>query len=257
MACSQSCIFSLYIIQGAKQNGITLDEAIARVMACGIRAIDVGADEVAAAQKMRAAGMRVASVYGSVELLDDVAAEKSCDELIGAAKTLGSQHVMALPQAFPKCADENEGMAKTIDGLCRLVAKAKSSGITVTVENFGAASSPCARISSLKKLFDGVPELKFTLDTGNFLVVGDGDDPVNALELFRNRIVHCHVKDFYRGEPLKWCPFGEGCIPNDRIVKSLISTGYDGYFTLEGRLAPDFLQAAEDAERELIRYLGQ
>lgn len=249
------CVFSVYISQGAKQNGITLDKAIERIQACGIKAIDVGTDELEIAQHMRKTGMHVASVYGVVNFLDDDYGENTGNELLLAAKTLDCCRVMALPQPIPDSGDYDACMSRTIEGFRKLVEKAHAAGITVTVENFGAANSPCAKIGGLKELFDEVPDLKFTLDTGNFMVVGAGDDPLEAMKLFRDRIVHCHIKDFYEGQPKTWCPFGDGCIPNEQIVQSLVSSGYTGYFTLEGRLAPDFLKATEESERKLSCYL--
>ena len=249
------CVFSLYVIEGAKQAGVSLAEAIKRVKACGIKAVDVGMDEVAPAQQMVAAGMHVESVYGEVRFLDADNGVKTGDELLAAAKTLESPRVMVLPQPFPEGADAKDCMAKTIAGLRKLVEKARADDITVTVEDFGNVRSPCASIARLKELFDGVPDLKFTLDAGNFYSIGQGDDPLEALKLFRDRIVHCHVKDYRKGQAGKWCPLGQGCIPSEKIVKDLVASGYRGYFTIEESQAPDYLKAVEDAERVLSGYL--
>lgn len=250
------CVFSLYIIEGAKQRGISLAESIACVTAAGIKAIDVGLDEVAFARQMIAAGMHVESVYGDVRFLDPDNGEKSGEELLAAAKSLGSPRIMVLPQLFPENADQKACMRRTIDGLRKLVAKAKAAGVVTTVENYDEWNSPCASIVRLKEMFEGVPDLRFTLDAGNFYVLGAKDSPVEALEMFRDRIVHCHVKDYRSGEAGKWCALGKGCIPNERIVRSLLASGYAGYFTLEETAAPDFLSAVENASQCLSTYIG-
>ena len=251
------CVFSLYIIDGAKQSGIPLAEAIDRVKKCGIKSVDVCVDEVAPAQQMCAAGMTVASVYGDVRFLDPDNGEKTGAELLAAAQALESPRVMVLPQAFPEGADDKGCMARTIDGLRKLVEKAKLMGVTVTVENFGNPRSPCARIRHIKEMLDGVPDLKFTLDVGNFFSIGEGDDPMVALNMFRDRIVHCHVKDYRENMPGVYCPLGKGCIPVGKIVKDMIENGYSGSFTIEESQAPDYLKAVEDAERVLSSYLKQ
>ena len=251
----QRCVFSMYVIEGAKQSGVSLRQATTRVMKAGVTALDVGLDEIKSAQQMCADGMRVESVYWEVRFLDPDNGEKTGDALLAGAKAVGSPRIMVLPQPFPEGADWNACMAKTIAGLRKLVARAKSAGITVTVEDFGNVRSPCARIRDLKALLDGVPELMLTLDAGNFYAIGEGEDPLEALKLFRDRIVHCHVKDYRRGAAGKWCPLGKGCIPNAQIVKALRESGYRGFFTIEESQAPDYLKAVEDAACQLAQYL--
>jgi len=249
------CVFAAYIIEGAKQSGISLAKAIERVMAGGIKAADVCVDEVGAGQMMCAMGMHVVSVYGFVNFLEADNGAKDGDELIAAADMLDSPRIMVIPQAFPAAADQEDCWKKTIDGLRKLIVKAKEKGLVVTVEDFGDPASPCSSVAGLKRLLDADPELRLTLDAGNFYVSGSGDDPRKALELFRDRIVHCHVKDYRAGKPGIWCPLGGGCIPNEQIVRTLRKSGYTGCFTIEESNAPDFLKAVLDAERHLSDYL--
>lgn len=91
------------------------------------------------------------------------------------------------------------------------------------------------------------------LDPAN-LVMCAGDDPVHAVHVLKDYIVHTHAKDgiqkyyvdtkrmyapsFYGLEPAGWAsieekPLGQGNVPWDGYIAALKEIGYDGFLTIE------------------------
>lgn len=137
-----------------------------------------------------------------------------------------------------------------IEGFSELTEHAKSVGVTMTLENMSLLNRTDCTISEIKYLLDNVPDLKFILDTGNFLCVGE--DALTAYRTFRDKIVHIHCKDWV------WCDFGgfvrekisrfegcylgEGVIPLQQILKEAKADGYNGDLMVEVNLSyhPDW-----------------
>lgn len=76
--------------------------------------------------------------------------------------------------------------------------RAAQEGLTVTIEDFDDAASPISTMEGMKWFTDRLPLLRVALDTGNFFY--SGEDVLQALELFADRIVHVHCKDRLTGE---------------------------------------------------------
>jgi inosose dehydratase len=100
--------------------------------------------------------------------------------------------------------------------------------------------------ADVKKVLEG-SSIKFCLDTGH-LIIG-GTDPVKFAEDHADRVAHSHLKDvnlkiaarvqsgeltYYQGcvEGM-YVPLGQGDVDVRSIVKSLLQSGYDGWFVLE------------------------
>lgn len=113
----------------------------------------------------------------------------------------------------------------------RFVAKAKASGIDTTLEDFDNMCSPVHDIAGLSDFFDSIPDINHTFDSGNYLF--SGEDCMEALSLFRDRITHVHLKDRVSADDLSCPAVGTGCIPVGAIIRDIVSSGYDGWFTAE------------------------
>lgn len=100
--------------------------------------------------------------------------------------------------------------------------------------------------ADVKKVLDG-STIKFCLDTGHMII--GGTDPVKFAEDHADRVAHSHLKDvnlaiadrvqsgeitYYHGcvEGM-YVPLGTGDVDVKSIVRSLIKSGYDGWFVLE------------------------
>ena len=246
-------VFSVYVTEGAAQEKIPLTNAIARVKAAGITGLDIDVDEIPTVRPMLDAGLKAVNVYGFVRFLTPDHGRAEGDRLIAAAKSVGAPRVMVLPDDLPDDCAEEDALAKIIAGLAPFVERAKAAGLVVTLEDFGSPKSPCARIAPMKKMLDAIPDLRLTLDSGNFHYAGngDGDDVMEAFRLFRDRIVHAHVKDYRNAKPRTYTPLGEGDIPNEKLVKALRASGYSGSITIEESAAPDYIVAVENAAKRL------
>jgi sugar phosphate isomerase/epimerase len=137
---------------------------------------------------------------------------------------------------------------------CGLYAKEK--GVTLAIET-GPETAPTL-LKFLQKTKGGVG---VNLDPANFVMV-TGQDPVEAVELLKDYIVHTHLKD---GKMLKKSdpkeiydcfagggiealnvadyfietPLGEGNVDFGKYLAALKKINYDGYLTIERETGED------------------
>ena len=199
-------------------------------------------------------------------------------KMIDVAKAMGIRRVMLIPGFLPEeqakelsrvshSFEETDrymsGIAEILsmrDAIAELTAYAKERGIMVSLEDFDSFTSPIARINQLKWFFTQVPDLKHTLDMGNYAFSNESAE--EAYELFKDQIGHVHCKD--RGEDeeapeiweelgvplgeellhrrgMKPVPVGDGYVPIAQLVQKLKDQGYEGYMAIEHFGAPDQL----------------
>jgi sugar phosphate isomerase/epimerase len=72
------------------------------------------------------------------------------------------------------------------------------------------------------------PNVRLNFDPINFAKAGV--DPMRALEVVRPHVAHVHLKGLERGD---YCEFGEGDVELVPVLRSLVSGGYRGGFTVE------------------------
>ena len=117
------------------------------------------------------------------------------------------------------------------------------------------------RAELLKRFLDGLYShgVSVNLDPAN-LVMCAGDDPVQAVYILKDYIVHTHAKDgiqkyfvdtrrlyapeYFGVEPASWdsiqeVPLGEGGVKWTEYIAALRSIGYDGYLTIERECGED------------------
>lgn len=93
-------------------------------------------------------------------------------------------------------------------------------------------------------MLEQVPGLKLVFDTGNPPVIADGrklfpypmQDSLEYYSHVKDHIVHVHIKDSYMdadGKTEHYCFPGEGKGYVREIVKDLVKSGYDGYYSIE------------------------
>jgi sugar phosphate isomerase/epimerase len=74
----------------------------------------------------------------------------------------------------------------------------------------------------------GRPNIRMNFDPINFAKAGV--DPQAALEAVKDFVGHVHLKGLQNGE---YCEFGEGDVDLAPVVRSLLSNGYSGSFSVE------------------------
>ncbi|HPE95772.1 MAG TPA: sugar phosphate isomerase/epimerase family protein [Bacillota bacterium] len=99
-----------------------------------------------------------------------------------------------------------------------------------------AAETGSEKAPLLKNFLDslGAKGLRVNLDPAN-LVMCVGDDPVAAVYVLKDYIVHTHAKDGIQTGEDKFLevPLGTGGVDFDKYLKALDDIGYKGYLTIE------------------------
>lgn len=137
-------------------------------------------------------------------------------------------------QAFP-----------AIVAACQEIADfAAGHGVTTSVEDHGFFMNSSGRITRLIHAVDRA-NFKFTVDVGNFLCVDE--EPLVATKASLADASFVHLKDFYvrkrspgegwletlGGQFIRGSVFGFGDTETDRIVQTIVASGYDGFVSLE------------------------
>ena len=139
-----------------------------------------------------------------------------------------------------------------------------------------STSAPGSRPGAeVRRLFDMTdPDvLGLCLDTGHW-TFGTGEDPVDAVREFGDRIWHVHFKDCdpavmaeSRGEGWHglesvghgvFCELGKGSVDFPGVLAALEEIGYDGWIVVEQDVLPGMGNPKESARRnrEYLRSLG-
>ncbi len=269
-------VFYHHICSAAQELGCSVDEMLCKIHAWGIRYVELDRDVVgteeasiqALGQQLEQHGLKPSSIYGFYDWSH--AAELPCEDdlLIRQAKLLGCERIMLIPgfysdlQDADKCQKEK---ARMIACTKRFVEAAASQGLTVTIECYDDVRSPIATIAGMAEFLQAVPELRVTLETGNFLF--SGDDILQAQQQFRDLVRHVHLKDRYlpslvqgdapasmlkgtpvtaaTGEVMYPCAVGQGHIPVHEVIGTLAQWGYDGIMTIEHFGVSSFAEAIQ------------
>lgn len=113
----------------------------------------------------------------------------------------------------------------------------------------------------LKKLLDkaDTKSAKANLDPANFVMLV-GQDPVEAVHILKDYIVHTHAKDGIKLGERKYreLPLGQGGVPFPEYLAALKSIGYDGFLTIEretGDTPADDIRLAYNYLSDLLKKL--
>ena len=151
--------------------------------------------------------------------------------------------LMMAPRVKPATNDDEfYGMReRMIESYSMLIEYSRGSGVTICIENQSSLLRPDSEMQNIRYILDNVPELKFTLDTGNFYCIGE--DFLEGYELLKDRIIHAHVKDWreekygknvtFDGIFYSGCALGEGMMPLDEICRRMTNDGFDIPLTIE------------------------
>ena len=143
---------------------------------------------------------------------------------------------------------------------------------TVVHQHLGTLIETGAEVRRLMAMTD--PDLLgICLDTGHW-TFGTGEDPVDAVREFRDRIWHVHFKDadpavMAESRAREWdgltstghgvfCELGKGSVDFPGVLAALTETGYDGWIVVEQDILPGMGSPRESARhnREYLRGIG-
>lgn len=228
----------------SEQEGVTVAEAMQRVRALGVTALEVSGfnlkDRVReVAEELAAGGLAVASVPVFMDLgrNDDVRGQ--CEPYFEATRELGADRVLVIPGFFSPEDDESERERVTErmkDGVNRVSEIAKEYGISLIMEDFDNLLSPINSADGLRAFLDACPSLGCCFDTGNFRITGG--DELAAYDLLRDRVRYVHLKDrkFAHGIDSKHIPT---CTDGTQLLPCAVGSGDIRMSELAGRLKAD------------------
>lgn len=249
-------ILSTFLYQildgGRKEKGYTNNESLEIARRAGIKNVDINAQMF---DSMHVENVKsVLDEFGMTmcvhsarmcDFSDEDTYEKSLavmkNDLL-CAKKGGSKFLMAVP-LLPddKLRTEDAVQRKYFYRIFKELADfGAENDICVTVENYSDPCYPYAKISDIKWLLDGIDNLYFNLDTGNFTLAGE--DAVEGAKAFLQKTVNVHLKDVAevesstlvrRGKCYDCVALGEGLVDNGAILALLENSGYKGYLTVE------------------------
>jgi sugar phosphate isomerase/epimerase len=140
---------------------------------------------------------------------------------------------------------------------------AEKENITIVLENeFDVTGvDPTRKAENVLELVEIVnsPHFRLTFDACNFYFAGEEPYPY-AYNLLKKYIGYVHIKDGmkyhkslydYPGDGFLWqdmsanylcCEVGKGVIPYSLLIEHLIKDGYNGYYTMEPHVHPNYLK---------------
>jgi len=231
-------VFSGTIENVAKKRGVSLSVAADMLRAAGVTGFDCAYNNQKLAD-YAATSLKPANLFGFVKFYEDDGGKAQCDAFIAAAVKYKVPRIMCVTTEFTDGRENEEEFAKNLAGLKYLVAEGKKHGVAVTVEDYGGDKNPCSWSKYLKRFMNDIPDLKYALDTGNFVYAGRGEDILDMMRFAKGRIEHVHLKDFRHGSNRVRETIGLGSVPNAEIVRTMAASGYDGWYTLEDLIGDD------------------
>ena len=244
-------VFFDHILQAQEQTGKSLEELLKGVYQAGIEAVEINLDYLGSHGELldlfQQTGLKVSCIYEFYDMGRSEEMEKVHRHIETAVKA-GAERILVVPgflegdaaermqNAIPKeqtaeeFFDSHPEILRMKEGLSHAAVSGKEKGVLVTVEDFDDRNSPLSGMHGIQWFLKQIPELSYTLDTGNYLFYGES--VLDALELLKERIVHVHCKDRRRGDNAS-VRIGSGYIPFEEILKKLRLQGYDGYFAVE------------------------
>ncbi|MCI8633781.1 MAG: sugar phosphate isomerase/epimerase [Lachnospiraceae bacterium] len=149
----------------------------------------------------------------------------------------------------------NEELPLMVEGTRELCDYAASLGINTTLENHGFFCNGSERVLRIFEALER-PNMKMTMDVGNFLCVDEYNLAAVKRCLHLAQIIH--LKDFYirtkeqlpsqnemfncnngswfetlGGQMIRGSIVGQGDLPIPEIIKNIKESGYDGYVSIE------------------------
>ena len=188
---------------------------------------------------LKAFGIHVAEVTRFIEL-SSILDEDDVRQYLDSLSKCDCKIAMIIPDNRP----DDKIFATVCENIARICEIAEGYNISVSVEDFDSADVIISNTTSIKSAFEKVPKFRHSLDTGNYAFFKES--PVEAYELFGDRIIHVHLKDrafsptdnenpmpLADGTIAYPCALGDGFVEIETVLKLLSKDGYDGYLSVE------------------------
>ncbi len=188
--------------------------------------------------KMKACGIKASSIgspIGKVKLEEDFEGHfRQFQRVVEIAGQLGAKYIRMFSFYHEGGAEWTEGeRAEVLSRLGRMIAYAAERDVVLLHENekdiYGDTAERCADL--MEEL--GCGHFRAVFDPANF--VQCGQDTWEAFEKLKGHIAYLHIKDALLADG-RVVPAGVGDGNVERILRSRLETGYDGFLSLEPHL---------------------
>ncbi|MFT4416469.1 sugar phosphate isomerase/epimerase family protein [Fredinandcohnia humi] len=182
------------------------------------------------------------------------------------AKKLHTKVVRIFSGDVNENVDFEQGKQWIIECLKESAVYAEEHGIILAIENHGYFAGRSDQVIELIEAV-GSPNVRSTLDTGNFLLVDE--DPSHAVTAVKKYVKHVHFKDFKNmgkdyegpafkslsGEKFLGTVAGEGSVNLQHVISELKEVGYNGWLSVEFEGTGDPKVGAEKSISNLKKLL--
>ncbi len=238
-------VFADHVNTIAQQEGISFADAAVAVKEMGISGADVYVYQSESNLKtLDSLGFAHSSAIAFIDYFAQAASlpeqlrgtyfgkswKEQEDFAIAFARKKGYPRVMLVP-GIPGEQTTPEEITAVRKRIAEFAVRAASAGIDLTVESYDNDNSLCLGTDRLSKLLDASPSLGLTFDIGNFVFAKE--DPVKALDKLSGRVRGVHLKDRAGKKDMTSVPAGTGCAKIPEVISFLVSSGYDGWYTIE------------------------
>ncbi len=163
--------------------------------------------------------------------------------MMARARGLGARYLRILGGDNPEKLDTASAFERIRMNAVSLLASAEAHSLTLVMENTGACHCRTVDLAATLRSVNS-PLLRANFDTANPLLANE--DPADSLAILKGLVSHVHLKDFraadiselgaqvaLNGECFVGCPLGLGLVDVDALVATLLTSGYDGYLSIE------------------------
>ena len=275
-------VFYDHIKEANEQSHIEIGVMMKQLANAGIKAMEANYFEVkehkeAFREYEKSYGIGLSCLYANIDLGKNPKDEEA-RKVIDLAVELGCKKVLMIPGFLPdkealELVDRKESKEETFrfmeqnaqiqnmkKGLAYLCEYAGAKGVAVTLEDYDDYHAPFATKYQLLWFMQNVPNLKFTLDMGNFAY--SDENVVEAYELLQEYVIHVHCKDrgqeetkkqYQYNKGLKSIATGSGYLPIRELALDLLKKKYQGYFAIEHFNAPQQFLCTQESAAYLIQ----
>lgn len=247
-------IFCDHIETAASQEGISFSEAATRLKEAGYAGADI----------------RVFQKPEEIRTLDSLGFSHACaitdinysagdqkeleDKTLAFMKERGFDRLLLVTGLMPAQGYSLAEREAARSRIAAFAARVTAAGYDIMVEDYDNRRSLCYDAARLDSLFAVSGDLGLAFDSGNFLFAGD--DPMEQLNHFRGRIKHVHLKDRTSPADMTCKPVGTGCIDMQGIIRTLVDSGYKGWFTVEQYGSRNMLEDSRTSIRNVTAILA-
>lgn len=229
-------VFLDHLMEGARQRGISPEEAFRFAARLGVSRVEVSEAYLRREGEglpgtLARCGLRVGGVYAEFDFPHDLDARRIA-EAVDRACAAGAEDLLAVPgflRPGDRAEEARERIAEGLGTLCRLGA---ARGLPISIEDYDLDTALYGTSEQLSWLLERTGGLGCAFDTGNFIY--HGEDAMQAWERLSSRVTRAHLKDrlwvplygrhgpLTRAGTLYPAPVGSGIIPMRALLPELM-----------------------------------